>query len=202
MKRPYRSRGCVKCCNSHITQLWRHLIWAKHWLPHHFSLALSEEIEVRVVKQLIHRFELAPDDALDETWPWPVRLRAFGGLEIYLQGERYTSNSKSHYRVLQLLKVIIALAGTTCRLKRQRNIYGRTPTVTRRSAIYARRYIVYANYLGATTRFLCRTTKSALTSTSAGSTHGPLMLQVACTIRVMRRWHNENQHAICIEDIC
>ena len=96
---------------AHNPRMASFLSWAKQWLPHHFSLALSEKIEVSVVKQLIHRFELAPDDALDETWPWPVRLRAFGGLEIYLQGERYTSNSKSHYRVLQLLKVIIALGG-------------------------------------------------------------------------------------------
>lgn len=43
-----------------------------------------------------------------EAWPWPVRIRTFGGLRVFLDGDMITQPRKTAQRPFDLLKAIVA----------------------------------------------------------------------------------------------
>ncbi|MDF0666835.1 MAG: BTAD domain-containing putative transcriptional regulator [Nitrospira sp.] len=75
--------------------------------------ALEADIEVEYVQDLIRKTRLIPDDhASDsEAWPWPVKIYTLGRFEIHLDGKPLPPRRKAPYRVLTLLKAMIALGG-------------------------------------------------------------------------------------------
>ncbi len=87
------------------------LRWIDPWLPELFSFALEQAIERESVEELIRRWDIEAPAAAGDRWPWPIKIYALGKLELYVDGERYKSVTKAHYRVLHLLKVLIALGG-------------------------------------------------------------------------------------------
>jgi len=74
------------------------------------SEALRQGIEPDSVRRLIKRLRLKPASIDIEHWPWTVRIRALGTFAVERDGTK--PNGKSHYRLLELLKALVALGGT------------------------------------------------------------------------------------------
>ena len=95
------------------------LLW--FWMPSEMSRlcteALSKSVEVPYVNDVIRDHGLAPPPALGcpRSWPWPYRIRTFGGLSIEINGEPLTFTGKVQKRPLALLKALIALGGKDAR---------------------------------------------------------------------------------------
>ncbi len=87
------------------------------WIPQIMARlcakALEEKIEVEYVQELIRKTRLVPDGdtTANEAWPWPVKIYTLGRFEIYLDGKPLPPRRKAPYRVLKLLKAIVALGG-------------------------------------------------------------------------------------------
>ena len=58
------------------------LRWVEPWLPGLFAFAVDHALEPRLVAQLTTKFELAAPAGASEHWPWPVKIYAFGALEM------------------------------------------------------------------------------------------------------------------------
>ncbi len=85
------------------------LRWAGPGLVPLLSLALEHGIEVELVNRLIRDWRLTAPSTDVEHWPWPIKIRALGTLEIQLDGEPIPTDGKAQHRVLELLKAIVAL---------------------------------------------------------------------------------------------
>ena len=83
-------------------------LWAQHLLPEILGTAMRQGIELATTKALIRRFAVKPSSQNEANWPWPVKICALGKLEIEIDEQRYQSKRKSQYKVLELLKVLIA----------------------------------------------------------------------------------------------
>lgn len=86
-------------------------LWAQPLLPEIFATALREQIEPNTAKELIKRFAVRPISRYDANWPRPVKICALGELEIEIDERPYQSGRKSQFKVLELLKVLIAQSG-------------------------------------------------------------------------------------------
>ncbi|MDF0675559.1 MAG: BTAD domain-containing putative transcriptional regulator [Nitrospira sp.] len=82
-------------------------------MAHLCARALEAKIEVDYVQDLIRKTRLVPNaDALaNETWPWPVKIYTLGRFEIRVDGRPLPPRRKAPYRVLNLLKAMIAFGG-------------------------------------------------------------------------------------------
>ena len=74
-------------------------------------VALENGIEVEFVKRLIEVRGLAPPPNAPESWPWPIRVKAFGGFTVQRRGEALTFEGKAQKKPMELLKALIALGG-------------------------------------------------------------------------------------------
>lgn len=74
-------------------------------------VALDNGIEVEFVKRLIEVRGLAPPPNAPESWPWPIRVQAFGGFTVERRGEALTFEGKAQKKPMELLKALIALGG-------------------------------------------------------------------------------------------
>ncbi len=87
------------------------------WIPQIMARlcgkALEADIEVEYVQNLIRKTHLVPDDyvSANDAWPWPVMIYTLGRFEIHLDGKPLPPRRKAPYRVLRLLKAIVALGG-------------------------------------------------------------------------------------------
>jgi LuxR family transcriptional regulator, maltose regulon positive regulatory protein len=77
-------------------------------LPRLLSLAIQQEIEPEVVRYLIKRWNVTPHAAFHDRWPWPVKIYALGEFRVLVDDVPLPSKGKAHFRVLALLKAIIA----------------------------------------------------------------------------------------------
>jgi LuxR family transcriptional regulator, maltose regulon positive regulatory protein len=71
------------------------------------SEALRQQIEPAIVRKLIQQHRLRPLSHEIEHWPWLVKIRALG--EFAVEAEAIKPHGKSHYRLLELLKALVAL---------------------------------------------------------------------------------------------
>ncbi|MFN0315954.1 MAG: BTAD domain-containing putative transcriptional regulator [Burkholderiales bacterium] len=71
------------------------------------SEALRQHIEPAVVRKLIVQHRLRPQSPEIEHWPWVASIRALG--EFSVQAESLKAQGKSHYRLLEFLKALVAL---------------------------------------------------------------------------------------------
>ena len=91
-----------------------HLFW---WHPGDLgdvcATALRYDIETDFVRDLIRRTNLQPRVTPLEIaeWPWPLQIRAMGGLHITINDHEIKSTGKSQAKPLQLCKALIALGG-------------------------------------------------------------------------------------------
>lgn len=72
------------------------------------ALALRQGIEAEYVRRAIGRHRFAAPDRLAASWPWPIAVRAFGGLELSFHGEKRKASGKAQKRPLMLLKALLA----------------------------------------------------------------------------------------------
>jgi DNA-binding SARP family transcriptional activator len=83
------------------------------WLPRMMTRlcakALEANIEVEYVQQLIRKTRLIPDGEVSEAWPWPLKIYTLGTFEIHLDSKPLLRQRKKPYRLLELLKVLVAL---------------------------------------------------------------------------------------------
>lgn len=77
-------------------------------LPRLLSLAIEAGIEPETVRYLIKRWNVTPDAAVHDRWPWPVKIYALGEFRVLVDDAPLPSKGKAHFRVLELLKAIIA----------------------------------------------------------------------------------------------
>ncbi|WP_194726542.1 BTAD domain-containing putative transcriptional regulator [Noviherbaspirillum malthae] len=71
------------------------------------SLAMRERIEPDFVRKLILLHRLPPADRSNAEWPWPVKVKALGRLELKVQGEARNSTGKAQQRPMALLKALL-----------------------------------------------------------------------------------------------
>ncbi len=76
------------------------------------AFALKHGIEPDYVKRIIHVQRLAPPSLEIENWPWPVRIRAFGGFLLEIADRPVTFSGKAPKKPLELLKAL-ATSGKT-----------------------------------------------------------------------------------------
>lgn len=72
-------------------------------------LALERDIETDFVRSLISKCELAAPEHAPSSWPWPLRLQAFGGFAVWRNGELLAADGKAQRKPLALLQALVAL---------------------------------------------------------------------------------------------
>jgi LuxR family transcriptional regulator, maltose regulon positive regulatory protein len=72
------------------------------------ALALMHDIESEIARDIVVRNQLKAPPQADEAWPWAVRVRAFGGLQVEVGGAPMASSRKESRRLLELLGVLAA----------------------------------------------------------------------------------------------
>lgn len=100
-------------------QLGRNIgLFSTTWLDHQqltrlCTEALKQNVEVEHAREIIRRKNLRPpnEDAIDDLWPWPVRIRALGDFHVDCDGEPIDGGKKSQRKAIELFKVLIAFGG-------------------------------------------------------------------------------------------
>lgn len=84
--------------------------WIPKTMARLYSKALEANIEVKYVQDMIRKTRLVPIGvaSASEAWPWPVKIYTLGRFEIHLDGTPLRSWRQAPYRVLHLLKAIVA----------------------------------------------------------------------------------------------
>ena len=77
-------------------------------MPRLAAFALDHDIEPEVARDLIRRHGLAAPAEAGESWPWPVRVRLLGALEVEIDGAPMRSSRKESRRLLDLLQLVAA----------------------------------------------------------------------------------------------
>jgi len=90
-----------------------YLWWLSKSMARLCAKALEADIEVEYVQDLIRKTNLVPDadTSTNGAWPWSVKIYTFGRFEIHLDGKPLPPRRKAPYRVLALLKTMIAMGG-------------------------------------------------------------------------------------------
>ena len=74
-----------------------------------YAEALRQGIEPAQVQAMIREDRLQPPSSENEYWPWTVKVRALGDFRV--EAEAIKSSGKSHYRLLEFVKALVALGG-------------------------------------------------------------------------------------------
>ena len=89
------------------------LRWMIAGMPILFAEALKAGIEVDYVTALIRKWAVQPPVADVDAWPWPAQIFTLGRFQILRDGVAVVFPHKAPKRLLSLLKVLIALGGTS-----------------------------------------------------------------------------------------
>ena len=87
------------------------LLWIRFGFSALFADALTAGVRSNEINDLIRRYEIPAPSRLTESWPWPIRIRVFGELEISVGGEILRPGRKAQHRVLSLLRLLLADGG-------------------------------------------------------------------------------------------
>ena len=87
--------------------------WTPTMMAKVLTFALRENIEVAYAQSIIRQNNIPPLDSMNmpENWPWPVRIYTLGRFTITVNNAAVTVNGASKNKLLELLKVLIALGG-------------------------------------------------------------------------------------------
>ncbi|MFH2122027.1 MAG: BTAD domain-containing putative transcriptional regulator [Pseudomonadota bacterium] len=96
-----RARGFFTMVNFWVPSIWQELC----------DRALTYNIEVDYIRNLVRKLQLKPTNKIyiNENWPWFVEITTFGGLAVIKDGKEVEFKGKSPHKILQLLRVVIAL---------------------------------------------------------------------------------------------
>ncbi|TFH47289.1 MAG: hypothetical protein E4H01_08580, partial [Lysobacterales bacterium] len=90
---------------------FRHFVW---WQPRVMAelcvQALESGIEVDYARDLIRSRDLMPDPppVTVDAWPWPIRIRTFGGFQVLEDGRPLETLAKPQQKPIELLKALVA----------------------------------------------------------------------------------------------
>jgi hypothetical protein len=84
------------------------LLLVPELLPRLTAFALERDIEPTLARALIVHHRLKAPPQADHRWPWPVRVRVLGGLELERDGAPLPATRKESRRLLQLLQLLAA----------------------------------------------------------------------------------------------
>jgi len=76
-----------------------------------YAQALQAQIEPDLVRSIIRRYHITPDDQADESWPWPVKVYSLGRFEVLLDDQPLAWGRKTPRKTLSLLKALVAFGG-------------------------------------------------------------------------------------------
>ena len=82
------------------------------------ALALTYDIDRQLASDIVRRYALPAPTNAGEHWPWPIRIRCFGHFAVECDGKAMAQSRKESRKPLDLLKLTIALGGTTVRVDR------------------------------------------------------------------------------------
>jgi LuxR family maltose regulon positive regulatory protein len=87
--------------------------WRMQFAAHRILLgeALRAGIEPSYLNEVIARFRMRPGAEADQHWPWHLRILTLGRFELILHGEPLAFGRKIPRRLVNLLKVLVALGG-------------------------------------------------------------------------------------------
>ncbi len=88
-------------------------MWPGGVLEHILAEALDHDIEEEYAKQLIRINQMVPDSrhAVDDRWPWQLRIYTLGRFGLIKDGEAMRFTGKIQQKPLALLKALIAFGG-------------------------------------------------------------------------------------------
>lgn len=72
------------------------------------AFALAHDVEPEIARDIVVRNQLKAPPQADASWPWAVRVRAFGMLEVEVGGAPMASSRKESRRLLELLGLLAA----------------------------------------------------------------------------------------------
>lgn len=81
-------------------------------MPRLIASALNEGIEVEICRDLVGRHQLKGPAGAGPSWPWAVRIRALGRLDVQVDGAPMRSSRKESRRLAELLSVLAAQGET------------------------------------------------------------------------------------------
>jgi LuxR family maltose regulon positive regulatory protein len=87
------------------------LMWVRTGFSALFSDAWRSGVRPHVIRDLVRRFEIPPPTPFTQPWPWPIRIRAFGALDIEIDDRTWHQDGKPQHRVLDLMRLLIAEGG-------------------------------------------------------------------------------------------
>ncbi len=87
------------------------LMWVRTGFSALFSEAWRTGVRPQVIRELIRRFEIPPPTPFTQPWPWPIRIHAFGTLDIEIEDRPWQPDGKPQHRVLDLLRLLITEGG-------------------------------------------------------------------------------------------
>jgi DNA-binding SARP family transcriptional activator len=73
--------------------------------------ALRAGVEADYLRSIIRRFGLWPGPSWNEAWPWPLRVRVLGCMELFVDDVQPAYSRKRPRKALALLCAILALGG-------------------------------------------------------------------------------------------
>lgn len=93
---------------------WAFPLWDPQMVGVLCSIALQHGIRPDYVRALIRKCHLLPaaDSHRLEAWPWPVRIRSLGLFSLTVDEQDITLAGRGKTKVIEMLKVIIALGGS------------------------------------------------------------------------------------------
>jgi DNA-binding SARP family transcriptional activator len=73
------------------------------------ALALENNIEPEFARRIVELHSLAPPPEAGDAWPWPAKVRTFGGFALNLRGRSAPAHGKTQRKPLELLKALVAV---------------------------------------------------------------------------------------------
>lgn len=76
------------------------------------SAALNLGVRSELSAQLIGLLGLAVPQESAKSWPWPARITTLGTFQVSIQGQPLVFTGRTHRKVIQLLRAVVAFGGS------------------------------------------------------------------------------------------
>jgi pentatricopeptide repeat protein len=85
------------------------LRWYANALSELLPVALTQEIEPDIARNLAREFDVKPEPLDIEEWPWPIKIYTLGRFGVVLRDKPLSFPRKTPRRLIGLLKVLVSL---------------------------------------------------------------------------------------------
>lgn len=87
------------------------LRWYANALSELLPVALTQEIEPDIARNLVREFDVRPEPLEIEEWPWPIKIYTLGRFGVVLRDKPLRFSRKTPRRLIGLLKTLVSLGG-------------------------------------------------------------------------------------------